>query len=51
MTFVIRTLKLNEINYGMVDKEVLVLLNLMDVCYIMMVSREIKVLTRYSTLD
>ena len=50
VTFTSRTLKPNEINYGIVEKEVLALLRVLDVCYTMLVSREIKVLTRYSTL-
>ena len=50
MTFVSCKLKSNEIKYGMVEKEVLALLKILDVCYVMLVSREIKVLTRYSTL-
>ena len=45
-----RTLNPNEINYGMVEKEVLALLRILDVCCNMLVSQEIKVLTRYSTL-
>ena len=43
------TLKSNEINYGVVEKEVLALLRILDVCYTLLVSRDIKVLTRYST--
>ena len=50
VTFSSRTLKSNEVNYGMVEKEVLALLRILDVCYTMLVSREIKVLTRHSTL-
>ena len=50
VTLTIRTLKPNEINYGMVEKEVLALLQILDVCYTMLVSREIRVLTVYSTL-
>ena len=34
----------------MVEKEVLALLRMLDICYTMLVSREITVLTRYSTL-
>ena len=34
----------------MVEKEVLALLRILEVCYTMLVSREIRVLTRYSTL-
>ena len=40
MTFVSRRLKPNEINNGMVEKEVLALLKVLDVCYVMLVSRE-----------
>ena len=50
VTFSSRTLKPNEVNYGMVEKEVLALLRMLDICYTMLVSREITVLTRYSTL-
>ncbi|POM67654.1 Reverse transcriptase, partial [Phytophthora palmivora] len=50
VTFTSRTLKSNEINYGMVDKEVLALLRILDICYTQLVTRPIKVLSRYSTL-
>ncbi|GMG17774.1 unnamed protein product [Phytophthora fragariaefolia] len=50
VTFTSRTLKPNEINYGIVDKEVLALLRVLDVCYTQLVTRSIKVLTRHSTL-
>ncbi|POM65919.1 LOW QUALITY PROTEIN: Reverse transcriptase, partial [Phytophthora palmivora] len=50
VTFTSRTLKSNEINYGIVDKEVLALLRILDVCYTQLVTRPIKVLSRYSTL-
>ncbi|POM66027.1 LOW QUALITY PROTEIN: Reverse transcriptase [Phytophthora palmivora] len=50
VTFTSRTLKPNEINYGMVDKEVLALLRILDICYTQLVTRSIKVLTRHSTL-
>ena len=46
VTFSSRTLKPNEINYGMVEKEVLAVLRMLDICYTMLVSREITVLTR-----
>ena len=45
-----RTLKPNEINYGMVEKEVQDILLILDLCYTMLFGREIKVLTRRSTL-
>ncbi|ETP45954.1 hypothetical protein F442_07739, partial [Phytophthora nicotianae P10297] len=45
-----RTLKPNELNYGMVEKEILALLRILDVCYSTLVTRPIKVLTRHSTL-
>ncbi|KAG6616963.1 reverse transcriptase [Phytophthora cinnamomi] len=50
VTFVSRTLKSNELNYGIVEKEVLALLRILDLGYNMLVGRTIKVLTRYSTL-
>ncbi|POM69081.1 Reverse transcriptase [Phytophthora palmivora] len=45
VTFTSRTLKPNEINYGMVDKEVI-----LDICYTQLATRSVKVLTRHSTL-
>ena len=50
VTFTSRTLKPNEVNYGIVDKEVLALLRILDLCYASLVTRPIKVLTRHSTL-
>ncbi|GMF46128.1 unnamed protein product [Phytophthora fragariaefolia] len=50
VTFTSRSLKPNEINYGIVDKEVLALLRVLDVCYTQLVTSSIKVLTRHSTL-
>ncbi|POM58039.1 LOW QUALITY PROTEIN: Reverse transcriptase [Phytophthora palmivora] len=50
VTFTSRTLKPNEINNGIVDKEVLALLRILDVCYTQLVTRPIKVLSRHSTL-
>ncbi|POM80706.1 LOW QUALITY PROTEIN: Reverse transcriptase [Phytophthora palmivora] len=50
VAFTSRTLKPNEINYGMVDKEVLALLRILDICYTQLATRSIKVLTRHSTL-
>ena len=50
VTFTSRTLKANELNYGTVEKEILALLRILDVCHTMLVSRELTVLTRYSTL-
>ena len=47
--FKIRTLKQSEINYGVLEKEVLALLQILDICNTL-VSRDVKVLTRYSTL-
>ena len=49
--FTSRTRKSNEINYGTVEKKVLALLRMLDVCYTTLVSREVKVLTRHSTLS
>ena len=50
VTFSSRTLKPNEFNYGIVDKEVLALLRMLNICYTMIVFREITVPTRYSAL-
>ena len=50
VTFVSRTLKPNEIKCSMVEKEVLDLLKILDVRYVMLVSRDIILLTRYSAL-
>ncbi|OWY90940.1 reverse transcriptase, partial [Phytophthora megakarya] len=50
VTFTSRTLKANELNYGVVDKEVLALLRILGVCYSQLVTRSIKVLSRFSTL-
>ncbi|POM76068.1 LOW QUALITY PROTEIN: Reverse transcriptase [Phytophthora palmivora] len=50
VNFTSHTLKPNEINYGMVDKEVLALLRILDICYTQLVTRSIKVLSRHSTL-
>ncbi|POM70367.1 Reverse transcriptase, partial [Phytophthora palmivora] len=50
ITFVSRTLKSNELNYSPVEKEVLALLRILDLGYNMLVGRQIRVLTRYSTL-
>ncbi|KAE9012344.1 hypothetical protein PF005_g25134 [Phytophthora fragariae] len=48
--FASRTLKSNELNYGIVEKEVLALLRVLDLGHNLLVRREIKVLARYSTL-
>ena len=37
--FTSRTLKTSEINYGMVEKEVLALLHILDIGYTMLVAR------------
>ena len=50
VTFSSRTLTHNEVNYGMVEKEVLALLRMLDIWYTMLLSRETTVLTRYSTV-
>uniref|UniRef100_H3H5Y4 Uncharacterized protein n=1 Tax=Phytophthora ramorum TaxID=164328 RepID=H3H5Y4_PHYRM len=50
VTFTSRTLKPNEINYGIVDKEVLALLRMLDVNYTLLATRSILVLSRHSTL-
>ncbi|KAE8985289.1 hypothetical protein PR001_g22929 [Phytophthora rubi] len=48
--FASRTLKSNELNYGIVEKEVLALPRVLDLGHNLLVGREIKVLARYSTL-
>ncbi|KAE9296909.1 hypothetical protein PR003_g23643 [Phytophthora rubi] len=48
--FTSRTLKQNELNYGIVEKEVLALLRMLDLGYSMLVGRSIQVLARHSTL-
>ncbi|KAE9075070.1 hypothetical protein PF005_g25099 [Phytophthora fragariae] len=50
VTFTSRILKTNELSFGIGEKEVLALLRILDVCHTMLVSRQIKVLSRYSTL-
>ncbi|POM62666.1 reverse transcriptase [Phytophthora palmivora] len=50
VTFTSRTLKPNEINYGMVDKEVLALLRILDVCYTQLVARSIIELGQWAAL-
>ncbi|KAI9984170.1 hypothetical protein PInf_005463 [Phytophthora infestans] len=44
------TLKSNELTYETVEKVILALLRILDVCYTTLVTRSINVLTRYSTL-
>ncbi|KAE9108531.1 hypothetical protein PF010_g11867 [Phytophthora fragariae] len=48
--FASRTSKSNELNYGIVEKEVLALLRVLDLGHNLLVGREIKVLAHYSTL-
>ncbi|KAE8999012.1 hypothetical protein PR002_g18582 [Phytophthora rubi] len=48
--FASRTLKSNELNYGIVEKEALALLRVLDLGHNLLVGREIKVRARYSTL-
>ncbi|KAG3069596.1 hypothetical protein PI125_g23174 [Phytophthora idaei] len=50
INFISRTLKPNEINYGVVEKEILALLRVLDLNYKLLVGRPIRILTRYSTL-
>ncbi|ETP05185.1 hypothetical protein F441_18167 [Phytophthora nicotianae CJ01A1] len=50
VTLASRTVKPNELNCNMVEKEILALLRILDVCYSTLVTRPIKVLTRHSTL-
>ncbi|OWZ06147.1 reverse transcriptase [Phytophthora megakarya] len=49
LTFASRTLKSNELNYGIAEKEVLALLRILDLNYNALVGRPIRVLTRHST--
>ncbi|OWZ09853.1 LOW QUALITY PROTEIN: reverse transcriptase [Phytophthora megakarya] len=48
--FARRTLKSNEPNYGIAEKEVLALLRILDLNYNALVGRPIRMLTRHSTL-
>ncbi|OWZ04402.1 hypothetical protein PHMEG_00023706 [Phytophthora megakarya] len=48
--FASRTLKSNELNYGIAEKEVLALLRTLDLNYNALIGRPIHVLTRHSTL-
>ena len=50
VTFTNRTLKPNEISYRMVEKDVLTLLRISDLCCSMLVSRETKAYRGYLTL-
>ncbi|KAG2779364.1 hypothetical protein Pcac1_g10718 [Phytophthora cactorum] len=50
INFIGRTLKPNEINYGVVEKEILALLRVPDLNYNLLVGRPNRILTRYSTL-
>ncbi|OWZ05728.1 reverse transcriptase [Phytophthora megakarya] len=50
VAFASRTLKANELNYNVTEKEVLALLRILDLYYNLLVGREIRVLTRHSTL-
>ena len=50
VTFTSRTLKPNEINYGLVETEGLALLLILYIGYTMLAAREIKVVTLHLTL-
>ncbi|OWY93292.1 reverse transcriptase, partial [Phytophthora megakarya] len=50
VTFTSRTLKSNELNYGIAEKEVPALLRILDLNYNTLVGRPIRVFTRHSTL-
>ncbi|OWY94306.1 reverse transcriptase, partial [Phytophthora megakarya] len=50
VAFASRTLKTNELNYNVTEKEVLALLRILDLYYNLLVGREIRVLTGHSTL-
>ncbi|KAE9209092.1 hypothetical protein PF004_g16572 [Phytophthora fragariae] len=49
--FCCRVLKDNEVNYQPAEKEVLALLQLLKVCYTLVVGKTIHVYTRFSTLE
>ncbi|OWY93100.1 reverse transcriptase [Phytophthora megakarya] len=51
VAFASRTLKMNELNYNVIEKKVLALLRIMDLNYNMLIGREIRVLMRHSTLS
>ncbi|KAE8887027.1 hypothetical protein PF005_g29980 [Phytophthora fragariae] len=48
--FTSRTLKPNELNYDIVEKEILALLRVLNECYTMLAGRSVRVLTRHTTL-
>ncbi|KAE8885265.1 hypothetical protein PF005_g24874 [Phytophthora fragariae] len=48
--FTSRTLKPNELNYDIVEKEILALLRVLNECYTMLAGRPVRVLTRHTTL-
>ncbi|OWZ06244.1 LOW QUALITY PROTEIN: reverse transcriptase [Phytophthora megakarya] len=50
VAFASRTLKTSELNYNVTELEVLTLLRILDLYYNLLVGREIRVLTRHSTL-
>ncbi|KAE9059656.1 hypothetical protein PF007_g30877 [Phytophthora fragariae] len=45
-----RMLKPNELNYDIVEKEILALLRVLNDCYMMLAGRPVRVLTRHTTL-
>ncbi|KAE8893220.1 hypothetical protein PF005_g27873 [Phytophthora fragariae] len=45
-----RTLKPNELNYDIVEKEILAVLRVLNDCYTMLAGRPVRVLTRHTTL-
>ncbi|OWY96382.1 hypothetical protein PHMEG_00033362 [Phytophthora megakarya] len=48
--FTSRTLKPNELNYSIAEKEILALLRVLNECHNMLAGRTIRVLTRHTTL-
>ncbi|OWY90998.1 hypothetical protein PHMEG_00040602 [Phytophthora megakarya] len=48
--FTSRTLKPNELNYNITEKEILALLRVLNECHNMLVGKTIRVLTRHTTL-
>ncbi|KAE8961680.1 hypothetical protein PR001_g29965, partial [Phytophthora rubi] len=48
--FTSRTLKPNELNYDIVEKEILALLRVLNECYTMLAGKPVRVVTRHTTL-
>ncbi|KAG3108805.1 hypothetical protein PI125_g11509 [Phytophthora idaei] len=50
VSFASGVLKSNELNYDTVEIEILALFHILDVCYTLLATRAVKILTRHSTL-